>query len=150
MICFVLIFVFCVGFVLVDVLLFLLDQIMLFFDLGLGVLQNQFLWQVNFLYVVVNLVVSLVNFGLVYVNLLCNLVNEKWVIFIVDGQVVGYYVFMVIGMLNLFDLQGKCVFYCLKFSKSLFFGDGCWCGMVVDVDQGMMVFGIIWICVMLF
>lgn len=133
-----------------DAPLFLLDQTTLPFDLGPGAPQNQPSRQANSPHAAANSAASPANSGSAYANSPRNPANEKRVIFTADGSVVGYYAPTATGTLNLFDLQGKRVLYRPKSSKSLFSGDGRWCGTVADADQGTMAFGIIRTCATLF
>ena len=133
-----------------DAPLFLIDQTQLPFDLGPGAPQNAPSRQANSPNAAANSAASAANRSSSYANSPANPANEKRVIFIDDGSVVGYYAPNGSGTLNLFDLNGKRVAYRPKGSKSLFSGDGRWCGTVADASGGGFAFGIIRACAKLF
>lgn len=136
--------------VLADAPLFLIDQTTLPFDLGPGAPQNAPSRQSNSPNAAANSAASAANSSASFANSPRNPANEKQVIFTADGEVVGYYVRNSAGTLNLFDLRGKRVLYRPKSSKSLFSGDGRWCGTVANAEAGRFAFGIIRNCAGLF
>lgn len=135
---------------LADAPLFLLDQTQLPFDLGPGAPQNQPSRQSNSPHAAGNSAASSANSGASFANSPRNPANEKRVIFTGDGAVVGYYAPNGSGTLNLFSVTGKRVAYRPKGSRSLFSGDGRWCGTVADADGGGFAFGMIRACAGLF
>ncbi|WP_246098652.1 hypothetical protein [Paracoccus laeviglucosivorans] len=136
--------------VLADAPLFLLDQTRLPFDLGPGAPQNSPSRQSNSPNAAANSSASAANSSASFSNSPRNPANEKRVIFTSDGEVVGYYVRNDAGTLNLFDLNGKRVLYRPKSGKSLFSGDGRWCGTVADAEAGNFAFGVTRACAGLF
>ncbi len=138
------------GPALADAPLFVLDQSSLPFDLGPGAPRNAPSRQANSPHAAANSAANSANSAASYVNSPGNPANEKRVIFTSDGSVVGYYAPSAAGVLNLFDLNGKRVAYRPKGSKSLFSGDGRWCGTVADAQAGSIAFGIIRACAGLF
>jgi hypothetical protein len=133
-----------------DAPLFLLDQTKLPFDLGPGAPRNQPSRQANSPHAAANSAASPANSGSSFRNSPRNSENEKRVIFTSDGTAVGYYASNGAGTLNLFTLTGKRVAYRPRGSKSLFSGDGRWCGTVADTSGGGYAFGIIRACARLF
>ena len=135
---------------LADAPLFLLDQTQLPFDLGPGAPQNQPARQANSPHAAANSAASPANSGASFANSPRNPANEKRVIFTADGTAVGYYAPNGAGTLNLFTLTGKRVAYRPRGSKSLFSGDGRWCGTVAEASGGGFAFGVIRACAGLF
>ena len=140
----------CAGPTLADAPLFLIDQTQLPFDLGPGAPQNAPSRQGNSPNAAANSAASAANRSSTRANSPANPANEKRVIFTSDGTVVGYYAPNGSGVLNLFDVTGKRVAYRPKGSKSLFSGDGRWCGTVADAEGGGFAFGVIPTCGNLF
>ncbi|WP_018000411.1 hypothetical protein [Paracoccus sp. N5] len=138
------------GPALADAPLFLLDQTRLPFDLGPGAPQNQPSRQANSPHAAANSAASSANSGASFANSPRNPENEKRVIFTADGTAVGYYAPNGAGTLNLFTLTGKRVAYRPRGSKSLFSGDGRWCGTVAEASGGGFAFGVIRACAGLF
>lgn len=124
------------GPALADAPLFVLEQSSLPFDLGPGAPQNAPSRQANSPNAAANSAASPANSSSSFANSPRNPANEKRVIFLSDGTVVGYYARNQMGVLNLFDLGGKRVAYRPRGSKSLFSGDGRWCGTVADAQAG--------------
>lgn len=133
-----------------DAPLFLLDQTRLPFDLGPGAPQNQPSRQANSPHAAANSAASSANSGASFANSPRNPENEKRVIFTADGTAVGYYAPNGAGTLNLFTLTGRRVAYRPRGSKSLFSGDGRWCGTVAEASGGGFAFGVIRACAGLF
>ena len=70
-------------------------------------------------------------------------VNEGRVIFTSDGSVVGYYAPNAVGVLNLFDTQGRRIAYRpARGTKSLFTVQGTWCGTVDGLRDGGLVLAV--------
>lgn len=134
---------------LADAPLFALEQSSLPFDLGPGAPQNAPSRQTNSPNAAANSAASPANASSTFANSPGNPANEKRVIFTADGAVVGYYAPNPMGVLNLFDLQGRRVAYRPRGSKSLFASDGRWCGTVARA-QGGMAFGMIRSCAGIF
>ena len=135
---------------LADAPLFLIDQTQLPFDLGPGAPQNAPSRQANSPNAAANSAANAANRASSYANSPANPANEKRVIFTSDGSVVGYYAPNGSGTLNLFSVTGKRVAYRPKGSRSLFSGDGRWCGTVADADGSGFAFGMIRACAGLF
>ena len=135
---------------LADAPLFWIDQTQLPFDLGPGAPQNAPARQANSPNAAANSAASAANRASSYGNSPSNPANEKRVIFTADGTAVGYYAPNGAGTLNLFTLTGKRVAYRPRGSKSLFSGDGRWCGTVAEASGGGFAFGVIRACAGLF
>ncbi|MFT4012893.1 MAG: hypothetical protein QM682_05705 [Paracoccus sp. (in: a-proteobacteria)] len=131
---------------LADAPLFVLEQSSLPFDLGPGAPQNQPSRQANSPNAAANSAANPANSAASFANSPRNPANEKRVIFTSDGTVLGYYVRNPAGVLNLFDRAGRRVAYAPKGSKSLFSGDGRWCGTIAPAQGGGFALGLVPSC----
>lgn len=119
------------GAVRADAPLIILDQTQLPFDLGPGHPANNPARPANSPHAPGNSAGNTANATSVWENRPSNPANEKRLIITADGGVLGYYTTSSLGVLNLFDVNGRRVAYRPAHgTRSLFTTAGQWCGTV--------------------
>lgn len=114
-----------------DAPLIIVDQTRLPFDLGPGHPANNPARTANSPNAPGNSAGNAGNVSSTWANRPSNPANEKRLIFTADGNVLGYYATSGMGVLNLFDVNGRRVAYRpARGTRSLFTTTGEWCGTV--------------------
>lgn len=120
-----------------DAPLIILDQTQLPFDLGPGHPANSPARRANSPHAPGNSAGNTANASSAWENRPTNPANEKRLIITADGGVLGYYATNALGVLNLFDVNGRRIAYRpARGTRSLFTTDGQWCGTVDGGRQG--------------
>lgn len=128
---------------LADAPLMVLDRTQLPFDLGPGNPANSPARPGNAPHAAWNSAGNTANAPTAPGNRPTDRVNEGRVIFTSDGSVVGYYAPNAVGVLNLFDTQGRRIAYRpARGTKSLFTMQGAWCGTVDGLRDGSLVLAV--------
>lgn len=126
-----------------DAPLIVLDRGQLPFDLGPGAPANSPARVSNSPNAAWNSAGNSANSPSVRANRPDNPANSRRLIFTADGTVHGYYVRNAGGVLNLFDIDGRRVGYAPGGrTRSVFRGDGAWCGTIDGPSTGDFVLAI--------
>jgi hypothetical protein len=121
-----------------DAPLVVLDRTQLPFDLGPGHPANSPAQPANQPHAAPNSAGNTANSAAAWGNRPSNPENEKRLIFTQDGEVLGYYAPNGMGVLNLFDINGRRVAYRPAHgTQSLFTAQGAWCGTADGTRDGL-------------
>lgn len=130
-----------------DAPLFILDRTQMAFDLGPGHPANNPARPGNSPNAAWNSAGNTANTAAAPENNPTNPANQNRLIYTADGAVIGYYVLNRVGVLNLFDVNGRRVAYRpQRGTKSLFTTDGAWCGTVAGSKEGGFALGVTEAC----
>ena len=133
-----------------DAPLIVLDRTQLPFDLGPGHPANNPARPANSPHAAGNSAGNTANSPQAWENRPTNPANEKRLIITGDGGVLGYYATNAVGVLNLFDVNGRRIAYRpARGTRSLFTTGGAWCG-TVDGRGGAIVLAVTQSCARLF